>query len=341
MLDMLPQPASDFRSESPPAFHVGTIPVHGGLVLSPMDGFSDLPFRLICRELGSAMSYTEFVNVDELAFSQRHDSRGWRKLRYDPSEHPTMVYQIYGHDVSRIVEMGQRIVEEGQPDILDLNMGCYVKSISERGAGSGMLRFPDRIAEVFRRLSRALPIPVTGKIRLGWDEASRNYLEVAKTLEDNGAALIAVHGRTRAQAYRGEADWDAIAEVKAAVKIPVIGNGDVKRVIDIARIKERTGCEGVMIGRGAIGNPWIFSRKDREEVTYEEKIALMRRHLTLNLEFYGPHTGLILFRKHAARYIHALPGETQLRVPLLRANSVEEFESLLDEVREPEFALAA
>ena len=312
-----------------PQFYVRNIPIYGDLILSPMDGYSDLPFRLICRELGSAMSYTEFVNVDELSASKKRDTRAWKKLDYDCSEHPTMVYQIYGHDVDRLVEMGLRVVEEGQPDILDINMGCYVKSISERGAGSGMLRCPDRIASVFGRLTRVLPIPVTGKIRLGWDDGNRNYLEVAKTLEDNGASLIAVHGRTRAQAYKGEADWDAIAEIKAAVKVPVLGNGDVTNAADIGRIKAHTGCDGVMIGRGAIGNPWIFSRKDREQVTFEEKAGLMRRHLALNLEFYGPEQGLILFRKHAARYIRGLPGEEQLRIPLLTATNVEEFEDLL------------
>ena len=324
-----------------PTFRVGPIPVHGDLILSPMDGFSDLPFRLICRELGSAMSYTEFVNVDELGPGRKSTSRAWKKLEYRSSEHPTMAFQLYGHDADRLVEVALRVVEDGQPDILDINMGCYVKSISERGAGSGMLRYPERIADVFRRLSRALPIPVTGKIRLGWDEGSRNYLEIGRILEDNGAALIAVHGRTRAQAYKGEADWDAIAEIKAAVKVPVIGNGGVTHVEDIARIKAHTGCDAVMIGRGAIGNPWIFSLKDREEVSFEERARLMRRHLELNLEFYGPEVGLVLFRKHAARYIRDLPGEEHLRVPLLTATSPEEFEDLLWSAAEPELALAA
>jgi nifR3 family TIM-barrel protein len=217
---------------------------------------------------------------------------------------------------------------EPGPDIIDINMGCYVKSISERGAGSGMLRDPDKIAQLFRRLSAVLRLPVTGKIRLGWDDASRNHVENAKRLEDNGASLIAVHGRTKAQGYNGSADWDAIAEVKQAVKIPVIGNGDVKTAADVVRIRAHTGCDGVMIGRAAIGNPWIFAGKDREQVTLEEKIALMRRHLDLNLDFYGPKSGLVLFRKHAARYIRDLPNEADLRAPLLTAETVEEFELL-------------
>lgn len=240
-----------------------------------------------------------------------------------------MTFQIYGHDEDRLVDTALRLQDYG-PDIIDINMGCYVKDIAERGAGSGMLRQPDKIARVFNRLSQSLRIPVTGKIRLGWDETTRNHKEVAKIVEDNGASLIAVHGRTKSQAYKGEANWDAIAEVKQTVKIPVIGNGDVKTVADIARIRAHTGCDGVMIGRAAIGNPWIFAGKDRERVTAAETLTLMRRHLALNLDFYGPEVGLILFRKHAAKYILHLPNAEALRVPLLTSTSVEEFDRLIE-----------
>jgi nifR3 family TIM-barrel protein len=194
-----------------------------------------------------------------------------------------------------------------------------------------MLRDPGKIGRLFARLTRELHVPVTGKIRLGWDEYTRNYVEVAHVLEDNGASLIAVHGRTKAQAYHGEADWNAIAEVKQAVKIPVIGNGDVKTVADIDRIKAQTGCDGVMIGRGAIGNPWIFSRKDRRDVTPAEKIALMRRHVQLNVEFYGERLGLVLFRKHAVRYIQKLPDGDSMRLPLVHCSAQAEFERILAE----------
>jgi tRNA-dihydrouridine synthase B len=320
----LPAPAAS------PAFRVREVPVFGRALLSPMDGYSDLPFRLICRELGSAMSYTEFVNVDELR-SRKLTVKAWTKLRYDPSERP-MTFQIYGHDEDLLVETAARLQDLGPgraPDIIDLNMGCYVKSIAERGAGSGMLCQPDKIARVYSRLSQRLRLPVTGKIRLGWDEHSRNFLQVARILEDNGASLIAVHGRTKAQAYKGDADWDAIAAVKQAVRIPVVGNGDVRTVADIGRMRAHTGCDGVMIGRAAIGNPWIFAGLDRGQVSLAEKAQLMRRHLALNLDFYGPQTGLLLFRKHSAKYIQGLPGEEALRIPLLTCSSVAEFDELL------------
>jgi len=305
-------------------FYVGNIPVYGDVILSPMDGFSDLPFRLLCRELGSAMSYTEFVSVDELVHNVQ---RARRKLKFDPAERP-MTFQIYGHETDRLVEVASRLEPLG-PDIIDLNMGCWVNSVSGRGAGAGLLRDPDKIGRLFARFTQTLHRPVTGKIRLGWDDASRNYLTVARVLEDNGAALIAVHGRTKAQAYKGSADWDAIAEVKAAVKIPVVGSGDVKCVADIERMKRHTQVDAVMIGRAAIGNPWIFARQDRDQVSKEEVVTLMRRHLALNIEFYGEAAGIILFRKHAARYIPESAVSRALRVAILTTKSRAELDSLI------------
>ena len=319
-----------------PSFFVRDIPIYGDLVLAPMDSYSDLPFRLICRELGSAMSYTEFVNVINLQGHGKPQTIPAMKLKYDPSERP-MTFQIYGYDEDMLVETAVRLQDLG-PDIIDLNMGCYIKAIARRGAGSGMLLYPDKIARVFARLSKSLRVPVTDKIRLGWDDTKRNHVEVAHILEDNGASLIAVHGRTKAQAYQGSADWDAIAEVKQAVKIPVLGNGDVRTVADIARIRAHTGCDGVMIARAAIGNPWIFSRLDHHQVTPAEKITVLRRHLALNLDFYGPDLGLLLFRKHAVKYVQNLTGEPKPRLPLFECRSLEEFDRMLAEIAEPLWA---
>jgi nifR3 family TIM-barrel protein len=203
-------------------------------------------------------------------------------------------------------------------------MGCYADAVALHGAGAGLLCTPEKIGRIFSRLTRSVKIPVTGKIRLGWDEASRNYLEVAKILEDNGASLIAVHGRTKAQAYKGAADWDAIAEVKARAGVPVVGSGDVKCVADIERMKRHTGVEAVMIGRAAIGNPWIFAGKDREQVTWAERAAMIRKHLALSLEFYGPREGFTLFRRHAHKYIFAVPLADALRNALANAKSPEQ-----------------
>lgn len=311
-----------------PAFQVGDVPVFGDLILAPMAGFSDLPFRSICREIGSSMSYTEFVNVDELQGRPGCNRRAWQRLRFCEQERP-VVFQIYGHDLDRIVDTADRL-QELNPDIIDINMGCYVKKISERGAGAGMLRDPCLIARLMKQLVAVLDIPVSAKIRLGWDDQTRNYLQVARALEDHGASLVAMHARTRAQAYNGQADWDAIAAVKQVLSVPVVGNGDVRSPTDIERMKAHTGCDGVMIGRAAIGNPWMFQRKYRYQVSLADRLLLLRNHLDLNLDFYGAQKGLVLFRKHVARYIEDTPAvDRDLRVALLTCTRKEDFEALL------------
>ena len=310
------------------AFQVGDVPVFGDLILAPMAGFSDLPFRSICREIGSSMSYTEFVNVDELQGRPGCNRRAWQRLRFCEQERP-VVFQIYGHDLDRIVDTADRL-QELNPDIIDINMGCYVKKISERGAGAGMLRDPCLIARLMKQLVAVLDIPVSAKIRLGWDDQTRNYLQVARALEDHGASLVAIHARTRAQAYNGQADWDAIAAVKQVLSVPVVGNGDVRSPADIERMKAHTGCDAVMIGRAAIGNPWMFQRKYRYQVSLADRLLLLRNHLDLNLDFYGAQKGLVLFRKHVARYIEGTPAvDRDLRVALLTCTRKEDFEALL------------
>ena len=309
-----------------PTFWVQHIPVYGDVILSPMAGFSDKPYRLICREYGSAMSYTEFVSADGILHG---NDRTMEMLRFDPDETP-IVFQIFGSDVDVLAQAARKIEPLG-PDIIDINMGCSVRKISGRGSGAALLREPLKIGRIFKQLSKALSVPVTGKIRLGWDENSLNYLEVAKVMEDNGASLIAVHGRTKDQAYKGFANWDAIAEIKQAVHIPVIGNGDVQTVADIERMKQHTGCDAVMIARAAIGNPWIFMRKDVEQVTLAEKAALIHRHLRLMLEFYGEERGLVLFRKHVVKYVRGLSHTAQLKAKLVTCTRPEEFIKLMNQ----------
>lgn len=309
-----------------PTFTVGSVLVYGDLILSPMDGYSDQPFRSLARSLGSAMSYTEFVNgIDVInGIWLRYQ----RKLTYMPEERP-VVFQLFDDNPDRLIEAALHL-RERNPDIIDVNMGCSARDVSGRGAGAGLLRTPDKIARIFSTLSSRLDIPITGKIRLGWDDNSLNYPEVAHIIEDNGGQLIAVHGRTRAQGYNGHANWDAIAEVKQRVKIPVIGNGDVRRVSDIEQIKRQTGCDGVMIARAAIGNPWIFSRLDREQVPLDQVRAVIFDHLRRMQEFYGEADGLVRFRKHASRYISPYPLDREMRIRLLTCTDTQECKRLLN-----------
>lgn len=311
-----------------PSFKVREIPVYGDLILSPMAGFSDLPYRSLCRELGSAMSYTEFGSAGALLHSV--NERTLRRFSYREDERP-VVFQIFDNDEQRL-EGAARLIERLRPDIIDLNIGCSVNKVSGRGAGAGLLREPEKIGRIVRRLTAAVDVPVTGKIRLGWDQQSLNYRDVVRILEDSGAALIAVHGRTRSQAYKGEADWDAIAEIVHSVDVPVIGNGDVRTVADIRRMQDHTRCAAVMIGRGAIGHPWIFQRRDRHEVPFSEKAEFMRRHFERMRNFYGDRTTLVLVRKHIVGYLKGYAGIKDLHRQLVRIDGVAEFYRLLDAV---------
>lgn len=309
-----------------PRFSVGGIPVCGDLILSPMDGFSDLPFRSLCRELGSAMSYTEFINA--LDILQGHPTVS-RKFAFLPDERP-VVFQIFDNQPERLLDVALRL-QEFEPDIIDINLGCSANTVSGRGAGAGLLRSPLKVARIFRTLSRSLDVPVTGKIRLGWDDSTRNYLLIARIIEENGGALVAVHGRTKAQGYGGWADWDAIAEVKAALKIPVLGNGDVRTVADIERLRVHTACDGVMIGRAAIGNPWIFSRLDRVDVPPDQVRQTMLLHLERMLAWYPDGYGLVLFRKHASRYLSPYQLPPELRQLLFTAETRDDFVRVLEQ----------
>jgi len=309
---------------NPPAFNIRNIPIFGNLILAPMDGYSDLPFRSLCRRLGSSMSYTGFISAIDVLKDQ---SKLALKLLYLPSERP-VVFQLFDSDPDRLVDAAIKIMPLG-PDIIDINMGCSVRCVSGRGAGAGLLRDPKKVGQIFSSLSRCLESPVTAKIRLGWDDDSRNHRLIARVIEENGGALIAVHGRTRNQGYCGYADWEAIAEVCQTVSIPVIANGDVNCVEDIDRISQQTGCQAVMIGRAAVGNPWIFSRVDRNQVSYELLIRTINEHFESMISFYGQDQGLIRFRKHASRYIESFNLAPATRRRLLNTPTYTEFLELL------------
>ena len=324
-MQVLPtQVAASALPEIPPTFRVRNIPVYGDAILAPMDGFSDWPFRSICRMLGSAMSYNEFTRAEYIVNAIEHIEA---RFRFDEVERP-FVIQLYGDDPDLIIAAALR-VQEKRPDIIDINMGCPARTVANRGAGVGLMRTPLKVERIFQKLSKMLDVPVTGKIRLGWED-NRTYKLIARIVEENGGSLIAIHGRTQEQGYGGEANWDAIAEVKATVKIPVIGNGDVNTVADIGRMKTYTGCDAVMIGRAAIGNPWIFTRLDREQVTPEMARLMVHQHLERNMDFYGQHKGLILFRKHAMRYLAFQRLPRAVRTKIVVQNDPGEFLDLLD-----------
>jgi tRNA-dihydrouridine synthase B len=318
-------PASDTEKIKAPTFWIRGIPVYGDAILAPMDGFSDWPFRSLCRELGSAMSYTEFVRAQHIVEAYKHMAA---RLTYEEAERP-MVFQIYGDDPDELLRAALR-VQDRSPDIIDINMGCPARKVVHQGAGVGLMRSPLTVARIFRKITAALAIPVTGKIRIGWENC-RSYKLIARVVEESGGAMIAVHGRTKEQGYSGQADWDVIAEIKAAVKIPVIGNGDVKTVADIERLKVHTGCEAVMVGRAAIGNPWIFSHLDRDQVPVEMVHRMVRQHLERHLAFYGERKGMMLFRKHAIQYLKLQRLPRAVRTQIITREDPKEFLDLLDQ----------
>ena len=309
-----------------PSFYVRDVPIYGDTILAPMDGYSDWPFRSLCRKLGSAMSYTEFVKVEKILSRSKEPAK---RLYFEEAERP-ITFQIYGDSPDLMLKAALKI-EPLNPDIIDINMGCPAKSIADRGAGVGMMLTPEKIAETFKKLVVALKVPVTGKIRLGWDK-NKNYKLIARIIEEEGGSLIAIHGRTKEQRYSGDADWDAIAEVKSMVKIPVIGSGDVKTVSDIQRMKQHTNCDAVMIGRGAIANPWIFMGLDREQVSPELLKQTIHEHLHKSVQFYGEEDGQRLFRKYAVQYLLLKTLDRDSRKEILKERPTGEFLELLNQV---------
>ena len=309
-----------------PTFSIRDVPIYGDTILAPMDGYSDWPFRSICRALGSAMSYTEFVKVEKILSRSKEPAK---RLYFEEVERP-ITFQIYGDDPDLILKAAL-IVEKKNPDIIDINMGCPAKSIADRGAGVGMMPTPLKIARTFRTLVKTLKVPVTGKIRLGWD-GNKNYKLIARIVEEEGGSLIAIHGRTKEQRYAGEANWDAVAEVKSLVRIPVIGSGDVKTVADIQRMKQHTNCDAVMIGRAAIANPWIFMGLDREQVSAELLHQTVHEHLQKSIQFYGEEDGQRLFRKYAVQYLLLKTLDRESRKEILKERPSGEFLEMLNQI---------
>lgn len=278
-----------------------------------MDGFTDYPFRQIAHQFASALSYSEFINCIDVTYGHPFLKQ---KLAFSEEESP-FVYQLFDDNPQRMLESAQKIEKLG-PDIIDVNIGCSAKNVSNRGAGAGLLKDPKKIKLMVSSLVNTLHVPVTAKIRLGWDESSLNYQEVSRILEDSGVSMIAVHGRTRKQEYSGAANWDAIREIKQLVHVPVIGNGDIKTPCDIDRMISETGCDAVMIGRAALGNPWILARRNKSDVSPGELYQVMADHLGLMVSFYGDPIGVILFRKHLARYLSGYLTTSEIRTRIFQ-----------------------
>ena len=307
---------------------IGSVTLPNNLILAPMAGVTALPFRLLCKEQGAGLLCMEMVSAKAILYKNRNTES---LLEIDPRENPVSL-QLFGSDPEIISTIAHQI-EERPFDILDLNMGCPVPKIVNNGEGSALMKNPKLAGEIIRRTVRAIDKPVTVKIRKGFDDEHINAVEMAKIAEDAGAAAVAVHGRTREQFYSGKADWDIIRQVKEAVSIPVIGNGDLLTAEDVIAMEEQTGCDGFMIARGAQGNPWIFRQilhyfetgEHLAKPTLEEVTQMILRHARMMLEFKGEYIGIREIRKHAAWYTAGYPNSARLRVAI---NNVESFEAL-------------
>lgn len=308
--------------------------------LAPMEDVTDPSFRLICREMGAAMVYTEFVSAEALI---RDISSTVRKLHINPAERPVAI-QIYGRDPEAMVQAA-RIVEKAGPDILDINFGCPVKKVAGKGAGAGMLRDIPKMLEITKAVVEAVDIPVTVKTRLGWDCENKIITELAPRLQDCGIKALTVHGRTRSQMYTGQADWTLIGELKKdpRIEIPIIGNGDITTPEGAREAFEKFGVDAVMIGRGAIGAPWIFKEvKDYLETgTYtplsnREKMEILKRQITESIERIDEYRGILHIRRHLAAtpLFKGIPNFRETRIRLLRAETHKELLELLDMIME-------
>ncbi len=310
---------------------------HEPLFLAPMEDVTDPSFRYMCKGFGADVVYTEFVSSDGLI---RDASKSLAKLNIDDQERPVGI-QIYGHLLEPMVEAA-RIAAAANPDIVDINFGCPVRKIAGRGAGSGMMRDVPLMVEMTRRIVEAVDKPVTVKTRLGWDEESKNIEEIALRLQDVGIAALTIHGRTRAQMYKGEADWTLIGAVKnnPLIKIPIIGNGDIDSGAKARKMFDRYGVDGVMVGRATYGRPWIFREirhylntgEQLAEPTVLERVEIAHRHLDRSVAVKGDKVGVLEMRRHLSNYFKALPNFKETRLRLVTENDPAILHQIIDEI---------
>ena len=314
------------------SLQIGNVILDNPLVLAPMAGVTDLPFRLLCKEMGAGLLCTEMVSAKAIYYKNKNTKT---LMEIHPEEHPVSL-QLFGSDADLMAQNAKQI--EGQPfEILDVNMGCPVPKVVNNGEGSALLKNPKLIREIVTKMSHAIQKPLTVKIRIGFEGYPVDPVEIAKVIEDSGAAAIAVHGRTREQYYSGKADWETIRKVKEAVKIPVIGNGDVDSPKKAAQLLEETGCDGIMIGRAAQGNPWIFreinhwmrTKEFLPRPSTEEIVEMILRHARMQVEYKGEYTGIREMRKHVAWYTQGLPHSSSLRREVNQVETYDQLEDLL------------
>lgn len=315
------------------AFQIGDVTMENPLVLGPMAGVTDLPFRLLCKEMGCGLLYTEMVSAKALYYKNKNTLP---LLETDPKEQPLAV-QLFGSEPELMAEMAKTLEDKGY-QFIDINMGCPVPKIVNNHEGSALMKEPLLVGKIIETMVKAVNLPVTVKFRKGFTEEMANAVEIARIAQESGAAAVAVHGRTREQFYSGEADWDIIRQVKEAVTIPVIGNGDVTDVDSYLKMKEVTGCDAVMIGRAAKGNPWVFQqiatyintgeRLARPELP--EVVEMMLRHARMMVDFKGEYTGIREMRKHLAWYTQGYPGSSKLRGKVSEVETYSDIEQLLD-----------
>ena len=315
---------------------IGNIEIKNQIVLAPMAGISNTSYRKIIKEMGAGLIYAEMVSDKAVTFG---NVKTMNLLKMDDMERP-IAQQIFGTDVESFVKAAKIIEEEMHPDIIDINMGCPVPKVAVKAqAGSALLKNPDKIYEIVKAVVDTVSIPVTVKIRAGWDSNSINCIEVARVIEKAGASAITLHARTRAQGYSGKADWSLIKAVKEAVNIPVIGNGDVTSCYLAKKMLEETGCDAVMIGRGVLGNPWLIKEcvdylNDGTEptpVSKEERIKMLKRHFKLLVEDIGEKGAVLEIRTHALWYIKGLPGSAPVKNKICASKTAEDMFKILDD----------
>ena len=319
---------------------IGTIDLgERPVMLAPMEDVTDHSFRLICKEQGADMVYTEFVSADALI---RNITAHTRKLHISPEERPTAI-QIYGREPDTMAEAA-RIVAEARPDLIDINFGCPVKKVAGKGAGAGLLRDIPKMLEITKAVVNAVDLPVTVKTRLGWDHENKIIVTLAEQLQDCGIQALTVHGRTRSQMYTGQADWDMIARVKEnpRLNIPVIGNGDITTPAQVADAFRKYGVDGVMVGRASIGAPWIFRQmkavaatgQPAEELSIAEKFAILRRQIHESIDRIDEYRGILHIRRHlaASPLFKGIPNFRPTRIEMLRADTIDELETILSHI---------